>query len=93
MMNLTLLYPFLVLSMGYNHHAAYIKALNELDWNAVKADIRKVLHDSKSFWPADDGNYGPLMIRQAWHCAGSYRKSDGHGGCDGARQRFDPERS
>ncbi|KAJ3027268.1 UNVERIFIED_CONTAM: hypothetical protein HDU68_004133 [Siphonaria sp. JEL0065] len=65
----------------------------KVDYDAVRADIRSVLINSQSFWPADFGNYGPLMIRLAWHCAGSHRDSDGRGGCDGARIRFTPERA
>jgi catalase-peroxidase len=63
---------------------------------AVRAEIAKVLTDSKPFFPADFAppvgpNYGGLFIRLAWHCSGSYRESDGRGGCDGGRIRFDPE--
>jgi len=60
---------------------------------------QKLSSDSSKFFAfhlwflPDFGNYGPLFIRQAWHCAGSYRKSDGRGGCDGGRIRFEPERS
>ena len=61
----------------------------EIDYDAVKADILELLTASKDSWPADYGNYSPLFVRLAWHAAGSYRTSDGRGGADGCRQRFD----
>merc|ERR1719422_491254 len=71
----------------------YDKALQSLDMEAVKSDMTKLLADSKECWPADNGNYGPFMVRLAWHCSGTYRNSDGIGGCGGGRLRFEPERS
>ncbi|MHA2296691.1 MAG: catalase/peroxidase HPI [Candidatus Hodarchaeales archaeon] len=68
----------------------YREAVKTLDLNAVKADIRHVMTDSKDWWPADYGHYGPLFIRMSWHAAGTYRIGDGRGGAGTGAQRFAP---
>ncbi|MBC7401876.1 MAG: catalase/peroxidase HPI [Microbacteriaceae bacterium] len=68
----------------------YAEAFESLDLAAVKADIAKVLTTSQAWWPADFNNYGPLVIRMAWHAAGTYRIWDGRGGAGTAQQRFAP---
>lgn len=87
------LLAFLSFAVADLHRAKYESALKDINWDALRQDILQFLTNSQDFWPADFGTYGPFMIRQAWHCAGSYRTFDGRGGCDGGRQRFDPERS
>lgn len=69
---------------------SYKDAFNALDYEALKADIAKLMTDSQPWWPADFGHYGPQMIRMAWHSAGTYRVKDGRGGGGRGQQRFAP---
>ena len=68
----------------------YREELKKLDVDALKADLTALMTDSQGWWPADWGHYGGLMIRMAWHAAGSYRTADGRGGAGTGNQRFAP---
>ena len=70
----------------YNHR----EAVKGLDFEAVKEDVKALMTDGQEWWPADWGHYGGLMIRSAWHAAGTYRVHDGRGGADGGQIRFEP---
>ncbi len=74
------------LGAGFN----YREALKGLDMAALKQDVTALMTDSQEWWPADWGHYGGLMIRMAWHSAGTYRIADGRGGGGSGNRRFAP---
>jgi len=74
------------MDIDYNHR----EAVKALDHAAVKADVKALLEESQEWWPADWGHYGGLMIRLAWHSAGTYRMGDGRGGAGSGNIRFAP---
>ena len=71
---------------GFDYRAAF----EQLDYQALKADLTALMTDSQPWWPADYGHYGPFFIRMAWHSAGTYRTGDGRGGSSSGSQRFAP---
>lgn len=89
-LNLDILHQHDTKTDPFGNEFNYAEAFAKLDLEAVKADIKNLLTQSQPWWPADWGHYGGLMIRMAWHSAGSYREADGRGGANTGNQRFAP---
>jgi catalase-peroxidase len=89
-LNLAILHQHSAKSSPMGADFDYAKAFRTLDLDALVADLRTLMTDSQDWWPADWGHYGGLMIRMAWHSAGTYRTSDGRGGAGTGNQRFAP---
>jgi catalase-peroxidase len=89
-LNLGVLHQNAQLSNPLGAEFNYAQEFGKLDLEAVKKDIEKALTTSQDWWPADYGHYGPLMIRLAWHSAGTYRVADGRGGASDGTIRFAP---
>ena len=89
-LNLQLLHQHSALSDPLGEAFDYTKEFKSLDLNAVVKDLHALMTNSQDWWPADFGHYGGLMIRMAWHAAGTYRIADGRGGAGAGQQRFAP---
>ncbi len=89
-LNLAILHQHAPASNPLGADFCYAQAFSGIDYAALKADLAKLMTDSQDWWPADWGHYGGLMIRMAWHSAGTYRTADGRGGASTGNQRFAP---
>ena len=89
-LNLDILHQHDQKTKPFNGSFNYREEVKKLDHKALEADMHKLMTDSQEWWPADWGHYGGLMIRMAWHSAGTYRTSDGRGGGGTGDQRFAP---
>lgn len=89
-LNLDILHQHDVKTSPYGAGFSYKEAFSNLDLEAVKEDLKQLMTQSQDWWPADWGHYGGLMIRMAWHAAGTYRVADGRGGANTGNQRFAP---
>lgn len=88
--NLKILHQHSNLSNPMGDDFSYAAEFKKLDLKAIKKDLFALMTDSKDWWPADYGHYGPLFIRMAWHSAGTYRMGDGRGGANTGNQRLAP---
>ena len=89
-LNLDILHQYDTKTNPLGESFDYREAVKALDVDSLKQDLTALMTDSQSWWPADWGHYGGLMIRMTWHSAGTYRVADGRGGAGHGNQRFAP---